>query len=90
MLKNIQMIAFGVVLVLGVGGIGLWAYKWHYEPLKAYEKQVSSLERELYIIGSALNVCEANLSKQKLQGFIDGIGEIDDENITNDLNNLHT
>jgi len=48
---------------------------WHYKPIKRLNKNVNNLQNQLNETGRQLNICETNLSKQLLQGYIDGIGE---------------
>ncbi len=78
----------GIIMVM-VGSTWYVVNDWHYKPLDILERQVVSLEAQLTATGSLLNVCESNLSKQLLKGFIDGIGE-HNEDININLDNLST
>ncbi len=79
-----------IVLILALIGSAWYVLQdWHYRPLKEQGKQILSLEKQLRITGGALNTCENNLSKQSLDGFIEGIGE-NNETSTITLDNLHT
>ena len=78
----------GIILSL-VGSAWYILDDWHYSRIRDYKVEVISLSKQLKITGSALNVCEANLIKQSLKGFIDGIGE-NNETIIIDLSNLST
>lgn len=79
-----------LVLIFGlIGGAWYTLQDWHYRPLKEQRKQITSMERQLLIVVSELNVCEHNLTKQSLDGFIDGIGENNEMPGVN-LDDLHT
>jgi len=78
----------GIIVVM-IGAAWYLLNDWHYKPLKQNKVKIESLQFQLTQTGNALNTCEANLSKQLLQGYIDGIGE-NNENNGVDLNNLHT
>jgi len=58
-------------------------------PLKELSEKIILLENNIQVLGVHLNTCEANNTKQKLDGFIEGIGDIN-EIPTADFTNLHT
>jgi hypothetical protein len=62
-------------------------YKWHYGPLEKCNDEIISMQNQLTETSNCLNACEANLSKQMLQGYIDGVGE-ENESIFVDFDNL--
>jgi len=78
----------GLVVAVIAGG-SYFLYDWHYSVISTLKKEKTSLETQLKTTGSHLNVCEANLSKQLLKGFIDGVGG-HNEDISISLDNLHT
>lgn len=79
-----------IVLILAlIGGAWYILQDWHYGPIKEKDGHIISLERQLLVTGSALNTCENNLTKQTLDGFIEGIGE-NNEIPGVDLDDLHT
>ncbi len=75
------------LVVFSIASVGL--YKWHWQPLSQLQTQLKESQDELKEVGQLLNTCEANLTKQSLDGFIDGVGQ-DDEIPVIDLTNLHT
>jgi len=77
----------GIISIVSILWISL--QRWHYTPLEDKDNKIISLEKELKLTGNALNVCEVNLTKQNLQGFIDGIGE-NNESIIIGFDNLST
>ena len=80
---------YGAVIVGILSGGSYIAYTWHYAVISRLEKKVISLEEQLEIIGASYNMCEANLSKQALEGFISGVWE-NNETIVTSLDNLST
>jgi len=68
-------------------GLGLFLSNWHYSPIKKLKAEVNTLQRQLDTTASALNICEVNITKQKLQGYISGVGKDQDEIINIDFNN---
>lgn len=91
--KNSLYIIIGIAVFSGIGSL---YYTQHYLPIKNLKKDVQEvqkqnkeLQRQLRVVGNSLNTCEANLTAQTLNGFIEGIGETN-EVIISDLNNLHT
>lgn len=85
----IKYIVYAVSFLVLSGGGWYSLHTWHFGPLKEQARQIESLEKQLEITGSSLNICEANLTKQALDGFIEGIGALD-ENVTVTLDDLHT
>ncbi|MCD6435978.1 MAG: hypothetical protein J7L15_06275 [Clostridiales bacterium] len=79
-----------IVVIISIAGfVWLGLKSWHYKPFEEKNNQIISLENQLPIVGNVLNICEANLTKQNLQGFIDGIGE-NHEDIVIGFDNLST
>jgi len=66
---------YGVLLSAIAIGAFVMIQNWHYRPLSTLRQQVATLTTTVTRLETKLNVCDANLSKQKLQGFIDGVGE---------------
>ncbi len=79
MILQIKGLIYGLLLSATVIGIGYILNEWHYNPIAVLERKVKSLESVLEETGRQLNVCEANLSKQSLTGYIDGIGDSNEE-----------
>lgn len=86
-LLNIKGVIYGTVLGILAISIGYGAYKWHFHPISELRKRNANLQKQLNETGRQLNICEANLSKQALQGYIDGVGE-SNETIVIDFHNL--
>jgi hypothetical protein len=86
-LFNSKIIIYGILISSILFTIGYSLYKWHYGPLEKCNDEVISIQNQLTETGNCLNMCETNLSKQMLQGYIDGIGE-NNENIFIDFDNL--
>ena len=84
---QIKGIIYGTLLA-GLA-ISTWYFvnKYHFSPINKLEKRVSSLQIQLDEVGRLYNICEANLSKQALQGYIDGVGENNEEPII-DFSNI--
>ncbi len=80
-----KLYIYGVATVLILTVISSSLYTWHYKPLASLSTQADNLQTQLNIVGNRLNICEANLSKQKLQGFIDGIGGNDEGNYSDTI-----
>ena len=78
----LNSIKIGLIVVL----LGI-AYNWHYGKINSLNKANESLQNQLNTTANHLNICEANLSKQALQGYIDGIGE-SNETIIIDFNDI--
>jgi len=87
MFSSIKFYIYLAIIVASITAGSLFLYNWHYGVIKELKTQSTSLQNQLDETARQLNVCEANLSKQALQGYIDGIGE-NDENITIDLSNI--
>ena len=86
-LLNIKGVVYGTVLGILAIFVGYGAYEWHFHPLAELRKNNVDLHMQLNEVGRQLNICEANLSKQALQGYIDGVGE-SNETIVIDFHNL--
>ena len=76
---QVKGIVYGIIFAVVVGVIGYSLRTWHYAPLANQERQINSLQEQLDETGRQLNLCEANLSKMELQGYINGVGENDEE-----------
>ena len=86
-ITQIKTLIYGVILAISALGIWYYLNSWHYKPIKDMSKKIIELEIILKETGRQLNVCEANLSKQALQGYIDGVGEHNEEPII-DFSNI--
>ena len=84
---NSKIIIYGTLISSILFAIGYSLYKWHYSPIKECNNEIVSIQNQLTETSNCLNVCEANLSKQMLQGYIDGVGENNDS-IFVDFDNL--
>lgn len=88
------MIQIRLLIYLGIavslaGSAWFALNKWHYLPIKILQEKNKSIEIQIAEVGRQLNVCEANLSKQALQGYIDGVGNDDTyEEPVIDFNNI--
>ena len=86
---SIYKIYFYIVAITFIVGIAAYSLnQWHYYPINVLKKENTNLMKQLKIVGSAYNICEANLTAQGLQGFIDGIGE-KNETIVIDFSNAN-
>ena len=85
----IRFMIYAGVLASAIAGGWFALNTWHFSPIAKLTKEVSSLEEQMAEVGRQLNVCEANLSKQALQGYIDGVGnEITNEEPIIDFDNI--
>ncbi len=84
---QIKGVIYGTILA--VISIAVWylLYDWHYNPISIMEHKIEILESNLQETGRQLNICEANISKQSLGGYIDCIGENDEEPVI-DFSNI--
>ena len=77
--SQFKNIFIGVTL----GAIAIFIYiainSWHYKPIKELKEKNISLEKQLTETGRLLNICKADLDKLHLQGYIDGIGDNNEE-----------
>ncbi len=78
----------GGVLLVVLGG---WYFlnDWHYKPLKEKDELLSKMVKGFGECQYARDICEANLSKQSIEAYIEGLGE-GNETINFDLSNLST
>ena len=89
MIPSIKDYIYVGIIVTMVGSAWAVVDSWHYEPIRLLMEERASLEIQLEVTGSLLNVCEHNLSKQLLEGFIDAVGG-HNEDISISLDNLST
>lgn len=95
MLWQAKLIQYGLTAAFIISICSYTIYKFHYQPInkltaqisykdetiKAYEKEISNMYSNLYN-------CEQNLSKNKLDGIIEGLGGEDEEDIIIDFSNI--
>jgi len=60
---------------------------WHYKPLRVADNTIEMLGNQLNECINVKVICEANLSKQTVEGYQDGLGE-GNEDFNFDLDNL--
>jgi len=72
----INYIKLGLIAI-AIAAVSAVYYIWHVKPINSLTAANASLEEQLTEVGRLYNICEANLSKQQLQGYIDGIGDLD-------------
>ncbi len=89
MIPSIKDYIYVGIIITMVGSAWAVVDSWHYKPIRLLKKERASLETQLQATGSLLNVCEHNLSKQLLKGFIDAVGG-HNEDIYINLDNLST
>ncbi len=88
MFTSIKTYIIGASLTAIVISSFLFLNSWHYTPIKELQSTNQTLQSNLDALSSLYNICEVNLSKQVIQGYIDGVGDNLDENITIDFNNI--
>jgi len=89
-LFDIKSVIYGLVIITILGTAYATLQSWHYTPIVEGLDRIKVLEKQLNTVGTALNTCEANLTKQSLDSFIEGLGA-DNEIFNNiSLDNLHT
>jgi len=75
-----------IAIFLSAWYVGTHLYDKH---ILLPQRTIVILKANLKTVGDHLNICEANLSKQALDGFIEGVGEVNETVIIN-LDNLST
>ena len=92
MILGIRAYITGALIAGTLIGSFLLVQRWHYTPIATLKAQVVNIQITVNTLESDLAICEANLSKQALQGYIDGIereGVVeDDESIIIDFSNI--
>ncbi len=84
---GIKEYIYGGVVMVMVASAWYVAVDWHYKPIRLLTEERNTLESNLRVVGNSLNVCEANLSRQLLQGYLDGL-EGNDEDTVIDFSNI--
>lgn len=89
MFGNIKLYISILIIAGSVASIAYSINRFHYRPIRELQEKNHELELELYDLGIKLNKCLSDKKKDSIDSFIDGINA-HDENITIDINNLHT
>ena len=91
MFTSIKAYIIGISISAIAIGAFLFLNSWHYKPIKELQSTNQTLQSNLETLSSLYNICEVNLSKQAIQGYIDGVGRednFDGKNDTIDFSNI--
>ena len=86
LLLNKDAVYIALILAM-IGSAWYILDDWHYKPLRVQEDTVKMLSEQYNTCITVKDICEANLSKQSIESYQDGLGE-GNEDFTFDIDNL--
>jgi len=82
-----DMIYVGVIIAI-LGSTWYMAHNLYDKYILLPKRTIITLEANLNTVGSKLNVCHTELDKKLLSGYLEALGENNDEDIVIDFSNI--
>lgn len=89
---NLILSKFGLRIIgifVVIAAIAGMVYEFHYKPINELEEEISVKDQLIQYISNDYVKCTDTLQKLHLEGYINGVSDINDT-VVIDLNNLHT